>query len=142
MRAATHAGGGALKIEANELLALAENAQLQRRLPVSHLDKVADDARAFQPGAHRHRGLVVSNRGDERAVHAHRDDVQCHVGGPARTVFGDGDVDHGHRRFLGNAMRIAIPVPVHHDISHNDDAGGCGEGKLPTHAADASAPSG
>ena len=70
----------------------------------------------------RRAGLVGAGHRQERELRAQRRGVARDVGRPAGALFAARDLDDGHRRLRRDALDVAEPVAVEHDVADDEHA--------------------
>ena len=116
--------GSVLKIQAQELLLAANDAQLDRGLEFCIAAKVGLDAGFGQQRFQVLAGLVVAHHGQQRRLRAQGGNIARHIGCAAAAFFFAGYAHHGHGRLGGYAVYRAVPVAVQHHVAHHQHAGG------------------
>ena len=117
-------GLGAFEIEADELLVLGKDAQLDGGGRSGEAGEPAPHPEGLEPVREHRGGLVGAGHADEHNVGTERRDVGRDVGGPARPFLAHCHVYDRHRRLGRNAAGRARPVAIEDHVP--DDENRCG----------------
>ena len=115
---------GAFEIEADELLVLGKDAQLDGRGRSGDAGEPAPYSEGFEPVREHRGGLVGTGHADQGGLGTERRDVGRDIGGPARPFLALCHVYYRDRRLGGNAAGRARPVAVEDHVP--DDEYRCG----------------
>jgi len=112
-----------LVVDAHDLLPLADDAQLLRRVPIRrthdaaavHLAQLGEAAEELRAR------LVLPAETDEVHVHVERGEVRRHVRRAARHRTLGAGAHHGHGRLGRDPVHLAVQVAVEHQVADDGD---------------------